>query len=349
LTRVVLLDSAARRSIRFSKLRRSFAEEASMIRTLLCCVSLALANAVLAQTYPSRPIRIIVPYAPGGTTDVVGRQVGEKLSEMLRQPVIIDNRTGANTAIGAEAVARSAPDGHTLLFTNDATFVLNPVLFPSLSYNIERDFTPVATVTYVALALVVNASLPVKDFKELVAYTQARRGSLSYGSFGAGSQPHLMGEMYKKLTNTDLVHVPYKGAAPAVTDVLGGQILFTFPAFPTIQGHLKSGKLKALAVSGDKRVGLAPEVPTFTEVGYKDMDIGAWYAFLAPAGTPRDIVAKLNSTVGTVLADREFVEKNMTSQGMVPMQMTPEQFASYMRSETERMASIIKQSGAKVE
>jgi tripartite-type tricarboxylate transporter receptor subunit TctC len=320
-----------------------------MIRILLCCLPLVVLNAAFAQTYPSRPIRIIVPYAPGGTTDLVGRQVGEKLAEMLRQPVIIDNRTGANTAIGAEAVARSAPDGHTLLFTNDATFVLNPVLIPNLSYNVTRDFTPVATVTYVALALVVNGSLPVKDFKELVAYTQARRGSLSYGSYGAGSQAHVMGEMYKKLTNTDLAHVPYKGAAPAVTDVLGGQVLFTFPAFPTIQGQLKAGKLKVLAVSGDKRVGLAPDVPTFTEAGYKDMDIGAWYGFLAPANTPKDIVAKLNSTVGEVLADRAFIDKNMTSQGMVPMQMTPEQFASHLRSETERMTRIINQSGARAE
>ena len=319
------------------------------MRILLCFLSLVLMNAALAQTYPSRLIRIVVPYAPGGTTDVVGRNVGERLSEMLRQPVIIDNRTGANTAIGAEAVAKAAPDGYTLLFANDATFVLNPILYPTLPYNITRDFTPVATVTYVALALVVNGSLPVKDFKELVAYTQARRGSLSYGSYGAGSQAHVMGEMYKKLTNTDLVHVPYKGAAPAVTDVLGGQVLFTFPAFPTIQGQLKSGKLKVLAVSGDKRVGLAPDVPTFTEAGYKDMDIGAWYGFLAPAGTPKDIVAKLNSSVGQVLADGAFVEKNMTSQGMVPMPMTPEQFASHLRSETERMTRIIKQSGAKAE
>ena len=195
----------------------------------------------------------------------------------------------------------------------------------------NRDFAPVATVTYVALALVVNSSLPVNSFKELVAYTQARRGSLSYGSFGAGSQPHVMGEMYKKLTGTDLVHVPYKGAGPAVTDVLGGQILFTFPAFPTIQGHIKAGKLKVLAVSGDKRVPLAPEVPTFTEAGYKDMDIGAWYAFLAPAATPKEIIAKLNSTVAGVLADREFVEKNMTSQGMEPMTSSPEQFAELIR------------------
>src|SRR3712207_3841445 len=313
---------------------------------LLCC---ALAAGVQAQTYPSRPIRIIVPYAPGGTTDIVGRQVGQKMSEALGQPVLIENRTGANTAIGADAVAKSAPDGHTLLFTNDATFVLNPVLFPTLSYNVQRDFLPVATVTYVALALAVNASVPANNMKELVAYIKASKTPLAYGSFGAGSQPHIMGEMFKTLSGTDLTHVPYKGAGPAVTDVLGGQVLLTFPAFPTIQGHIRSGKLKVLAVSGDKRVPLVPDVPTFAETGFKDMDMGAWYAFMAPAATPREVVAKLNSTVNQILADREFVEKNMTSQGMVPMVSTPEQFAALITKETERMAGMVKRSGAKVE
>lgn len=302
-----------------------------------------------AQAYPSRPIRIIVPYAPGGTTDIVGRQVGQKMSEALGQPVLIENRTGGNTAIGADAVAKAAPDGYTLLFTNDATFVLNPVLFPKLTYDVGRDFAPVATVTYVALALAVSGSLPVGSIKELAAYIQQRKGQLGYGSFGAGSQPHIMGEMFKRLTSTDLIHVPYKGAGPAVTDVLAGQVLMTFPAFPTIQGHLKSGKLKVLAVSGDKRVPLAPEVPTFAEAGYKDMDMGAWYAFLAPAATPRDVVAKLNGTVNAILNDREFIEKNMTSQGMVPMARTPEQFGALIKSETERMVGMVKASGAKVE
>ena len=317
-----------------------------LLAAALCC---ALASAAHAQSFPTRPIRIIVPYAPGGTTDIVGRQMGQKMSEALGQPVIIENRTGANTVIGADAVAKSAPDGHTVLFTNDATFVLNPVLFPTLSYNVERDFLPVATVTYVALALAVNAAVPAKDMKELVAYIKAAKTPLAYGSFGAGSQPHIMGEMFKRLSGADLTHVPYKGAGPAVTDVLGGQVLFTFPAFPTIQGHIRSGKLKVLAVSGDKRVPLVPDVPTFAEAGFKDMDMGAWYAFLAPAGTPRDVVAKLNATVNQILGEREFVEKNMTSQGMVPMVSTPEQMGALMKSETERMAGMVKRSGAKVE
>ena len=321
----------------------------SAVRSLAGCLAIVLASQVSAQSYPAKALRIVVPYAPGGTTDVVARQMGQRMSQALGQPVVIENRTGANTAIGAEAVAKSAPDGYTLLFTNDATFVLNPLLFPKLAYDVERDFAPVATVTYVALALVVNASVPAGSMKELAAYAQARKGQLSYGSFGAGSQPHIMGEMFKKLTATDLVHVPYKGAAPAVTAVLGGDTLFTFPAFPTIQGHLKAGKLKVLAVSGDKRVPLAPDVPTFAEAGFSEMDMGAWYAFLAPAATPREVVALLNATVNKILADRDFVEKNMTSQGMVPLPMSPAQFSAFMRKESERLSTMVKQSGARVE
>ena len=320
-----------------------------MSRILPVILAWAIAGAVQAQAYPSKPIRIVVPYAPGGTTDIVGRQMGQKLSEALGQPVVVENRTGGNTAIGADAVAKSPPDGYTLLFTNDATFVLNPVLFPTLTYNVQRDFVSVAAVTYVALALAVNANVPANTMKELVAYIQARKGQLGYASFGAGSQPHIMGEMFKKLSGTDLVHVPYKGAGPAVNDVLGGQVLFTFPAFPTIQGHLKGGKLKVLAVSGDKRVPLAPDVPTFAEAGFKEMDMGAWYAFLAPAGTPRDVVMKLNGTVNAILKDPAFVEKNMASQGMVPLVMTPEQMNAFIKTETERMSVMVKASGAKVE
>lgn len=320
-------------------------------RTLLASAALALAAVAPAwgqAAFPNKPIRIIVPYAPGGTTDIVARRVGQRMSEILGQPVVVDNRAGANTNIGAEAVAKSAPDGYTLLFTNDATFVLNPVLFPSLPYNVQRDFVPVAATTYVALALVVSGTTPVNDMRELVKFMKARKDA-SYGSFGAGSQPHLLGEMLKKVSGADLIHVPYKGAGPAVTDVLGGQVLMTFPAFPTIQGQLSTGKLKVLAVSGDKRVPLVPNVPTFTEAGFPDMDIGAWYGFLAPAGTPRDVVAKLNATVRQILADPDFVEKNMTSQGMAPMVMSPEQMSTLIRSETQRMADIVRKSGAKVE
>jgi tripartite-type tricarboxylate transporter receptor subunit TctC len=267
---------------------------------------------------------------------------------VLGQAVVIENRAGGNTAIGVEAVAKAPPDGHTLLFTNDATFVGNPALFPSLPYNMQRDLVAVAPVTYVALTLAVNSSVPAKDLNELVAYIKTQK-SLGYGSFGAGSQPHIMGEMFKKIAGVDLVHVPYKGAGPAVTDVLGGQILFTFPAFPTIMGHMGSGKLRLLAVSGEKRVPVAPQVPTMAEAGFKDMDMGAWYAFFAPAGTPRDVVMKLNATVASILSERDFVEKHMTSQGIVPMFGSPEQMNAMIKTDIDRMIQMVKRSGAKVE
>ncbi len=312
-------------------------------------LSIVPAGVALAQTYPAKPIRIIVPYAPGGATDIMGRVVAQRLGEILGQQVLVDNRPGANTGIGAEAVAKAPADGYTLLFTNDATFVLNPLLFATLPYNMARDFTPVATVAYLNLSLVVASNLPVNTFAELVAYTKAKSGTISYGSYGVGSQAHLMGEMYKKLTASDMVHVPYKGSAPAVADVIGGQVVFTFPAIPTVQGFLKAGRLKVLAISGDKRSPLLPEVPTFIEVGAKDLDIGAWYGFFAPAGTPREVVARLNAAVATMLSNQEFVDRQLLPQGMTPMNLTLDQVNALMKSEAERMGRIVKLSGAKVE
>ena len=313
---------------------------------LAAAVYLMASPGVQAQAYPNKPIRMVVPYAPGGATDIMGRVASQRLGEILGQQVVVDNRPGGNTAIGAEIVAKAPADGYTLMFTNDATFVLNPALFPKLSYNMARDFVPVATVAYLNLALVVSADLPVKNFADLVAYTKAKSGTISYGSYGVGSQAHLMGEMYKKLTSTDMVHVPYKGSAPAVADVIGGQVVFTFPAIPTVQGFIQAGKVKALAISGDSRSTL---LPTFTEVGAKDMDIGAWYGFFAPTGTRRDVVARLNTAVASMLTNAEFVDKQLTPQGMLPMNNPVDQIAALMKSESERMARIVKLSGAKVE
>ena len=301
------------------------------------------------QAYPSKPIRIIVPYTPGGATDIMGRVVSQRLTEILGQPIVIENKPGANTAIGADLVAKSPADGYTLMFTNDATFVLNPALMPALSYNMARDFVPVATVAYLNLVMVVSSAQPSNSFAELVAWTKAKSGSISYGSYGVGSQAHLMGEMYKKLTATDIVHVPYKGSAPAVADVIGGQVVFTFPAIPTVQGFVKAGKLKVLAISGEKRSSVLPDVPTFTELGFKDLDIGAWYAFFAPAGTPREIVARLNAAVSTMLSNQEFVEKQLIPQGMIPMNLSTDRVGALMKSEAERMTRIVRLSGAKVE
>lgn len=319
------------------------------VGALLLCVAAFGAQAQSASAWPTRPVRVIVPYAVGGATDIMARTVSQKLGEILGQPVLIENRTGANTAIGADLVARAPADGYTLMFTNDATFVINPILFGSLSYNMARDFVPVATVAYLNLALMVAADHPARTFNDFVAWAKARSGTLSYGSYGVGSQAHLMGEAFKKSTGTDIVHVPYKGAAPAMADVVGGQVAFTFPSIATMQAFLKSGKVRALAISGDRRSALLPEVPTFSELGYKDIDIGAWYGFFAPAGTPREVVARLNAAVATLLSNREFVEQGLIAQGMVPMNLSPEQMAAHMRSETERMTRIVRISGAKVE
>jgi len=319
-----------------------------LFAALATCAALA-APAAAQPAWPTKPIRLVVPYAPGGATDIMARTVAQRLGEILGQPMVVDNRPGANSGIGAEAVAKSPPDGYTLMFTNDATFVLNPALFKSLSYHVARDFVPVATVAYLNLSLTVASTLPVNSFAELVAWTKAKSGTISYGSYGVGSQAHLMGEMYRKLTGTDIVHVPYKGSAPALADVVGGQVVFTFPAIPTVQNFLKAGKVKVLAISGDKRSPLLPDVPTFVELGYKDMDIGAWYALFAPTGTPREVVARVNAAVSTMLNNREFVDQHLAPQGMIPMNLTPEQVAAHMKAESERMARIVRLSGARVE
>ncbi|MGH8785386.1 MAG: Bug family tripartite tricarboxylate transporter substrate binding protein [Cupriavidus necator] len=310
---------------------------------------LAGTGAALAQTYPAQPIRMVVPYAPGGTTDIIARQLAQRMSEKLGQPVVVENKSGANTVIGADAVAKAQPDGYTLLLTNDATFVLNPVVLPSLSYNVARDFAPVATIGYVPLVMAVSGSLPVDSVKDLAAYAKGRPQALSYGSFGSGSQPHLMGALFNKLAGTDLVHVPYKGSAPAVADVVGGQILMTFPALPTIQSFVAAKKLKVLAVSGDKRTRALPQVPTFAEAGHKDMDISAVYGVLAPAKVPRAVVDKLNATIREILDDKDFVEKHFAAQGMVPMKLSPAQFSQYIETQTRQTRKLVELSGVRVE
>lgn len=303
---------------------------------------------VAAATYPEKPIRVLVPYAPGGATDILARMVGKQLSEHLGQPVVIENKAGGNTSIAATQVARADPDGYTLLFTNDATFVLNPALFKSLNYDIDKEFKPVGTVCDLTLGLVVSSSTAANSMKELAAYTQANADKSAYGSFGVGSQPHLMGEMYNKLTNSKVTHVPYKGSSPAVVDVIGGQTLFTFPAMATVQGHLKAGKVKVLALSGEERSPLMPDVPTFTEAGYPEMNIGGWYGFLAPAATPDAVIEKLNKSLAEVLDKPDF-RKDLIAQGTVPLKLTPEQFKQRMAAEVERTKKIAEMANISVE
>jgi len=301
-----------------------------------------------ADSYPSHPIRVIVPLAPGGATDALARQISARLSQKLGQTVVVENKSGANTAIGASFVAKSAPDGYTLLFINGATIVINPLLFSTLPYKPSRDFVPVAPVAFLDLTLTVSNDLPVNNLKEFVEYTKVHSGKISYGSSGVGSQLHLMGEIYKKLTGTDITHVPYRGIGPALPDLLGGRILFTFPSVATVQGFLEGDRLKVLAISGNHRSPILPNVPTFTEAGFNDMDVGAWYGFVAPAGTPKDIIAKLNETITSVLNDAD-MKKDFIRQGMQTLTQTPEQFADFIRNDSERVARLIKTAGLTVE
>ncbi len=308
----------------------------------------ALGQAAAQSAYPTKPVRVVVPFAPGGATDAVARLVSRLLSAKLGQPFIIDNKPGGDTALGAQWVAKSPADGYTLLFTNDATFVLNPILFPALPYKPAVDFAPVAMVAYLNLGLAVAADLPVSSLKELADYSKKRAGTLAYASSGTAGQAHLMGEMFNKSAGTDLIHVPYKGLAPALTDVLAGRAVFTFPSISTVQPFIKGGRAKLLAISGEQRSPLLPDVPTFVEAGFPDMDIGAWYAFLAPAGTPREAIDRINRAVAEILSDPE-VMKDFTARGMQPAPQTLDQFSRFIATETARMTRIVRASGVKVE
>jgi tripartite-type tricarboxylate transporter receptor subunit TctC len=303
------------------------------------------ATPALANDYPSRTIKVIVPYAPGGGADSFARLAAPELEKILKTPVVVENMPGANTAIGAQSVARSNPDGYTLLFTTDSTVVANKILYDNLTYNPD-ELVSVGTLNEVGLGIVVSEELPVKTFAELVEYTKSTK-NLSYGSYGLGSQAHMMGEAYNKLFGTDLVHVPYKGAAPAVVDVMGGRVVFTFPALITVQGNLKAGKVRMLAVTSRERLPSLPDVPTFKELGFADMSVGAWYGFFAPKGTSEAVIKTFNGALATLLADKSFVEK-LVERGAIALESTPAQMAELIQKERKFIGKIVESTGITV-
>src|SRR5881394_429194 len=248
---------------------------------LLACVAVA----AQAQTWPSKPVRIVVAYPPGGGIDVMGRQLAEKLTGMWGQPVVVENKPGANTILAADTVAKSAPDGNTVLFTTDATFSINPHLYAKLPYDAERDFIPVTMLVLLQQLLVANPSLPASSLAELIALAKSKPGTINYASYGSGSQPHLSGEMLKYKAGIDLVHVPYKGISLAVPAVMAGEVQLTFAGIATSMPQLKSGRIKALAIGGSQRSPLLPQVPTFAELGYPEVETHAWFGLFLPAGT----------------------------------------------------------------
>jgi tripartite-type tricarboxylate transporter receptor subunit TctC len=293
-----------------------------------------------AQTYPSKVITIVVPTAPGGGNDIMARIVAARLGERLKQPVIVENKAGANGAIASQHVARSAPDGYTLLFGYIATHGINPGL-SKVPYDPVKDFAPIAQIAESQGVLVVNPSVPATSVKELIALAKSQPGKLSYASAGNGTAPHIAGELFKKLAGVDLLHVPYKGSAPAVMDTLAGSTQIMFPSIVAASPYIKSGKLRAIAVTGKKRSSLFPSLPTVGESGVPGFEITQWYGFFAPAKTPKPIIDKLNAEILAIMKDPDTLRK-FGDQGADVVTSSPEEFGKFVQAEVTRWASFIK-------
>lgn len=309
----------------------------------------AFVSPSLAQeTFPSRALRIVVPYPAGGTADTMARALGHELTQAWGQPVVIDNRPGGGTVVGAQAVARATPDGYTLLFATDSTLTINPHLFKSLPYDPVKDFAPITILGFQEFALVVTPGVPAGSLEEFVALAKAKPGTLNYGSFGNGSQPHLYMEMFKTLAGFSAEHIPSKGVAQLVTDLLNGQIQASFVGV-SAAGLMKSGKVRGLAVGGDKRSPLFGDVPTFKERGYPQMYARAWWGIASTGSTPRAVVDKLNQGLRQIIANTEFREKRMLAQGLEPSDGTPEDFAKLIREDSQQWAKVVAMAGIKPE
>jgi tripartite-type tricarboxylate transporter receptor subunit TctC len=320
---------------------------------ILQCAALAAVLALIAagpaaQNYPTKPVRLVVPFPPGGTTDILAREVGQRLSASLGQTVVIDNRPGAGGNIGAELVAKSAPDGYTLLMCTVSTHAINPNLYAKLPYDHVADFAPVILVASVPNVLEVTPSLPVNSVADLIKLAKEKPGQINFASSGSGTSIHLSGELFKTMAGVDMTHVPYKGSAPALTDLIGGQVQVMFDNLPSSLPQIKAGKLRAIAVTSAQRAPALPNVPTIAESGLPGFEATSWFGVVAPAGTPPAIVARLNADLNQWLQTPEAREK-LLAQGAAAAGGSPEQFAAYIRAETEKWAKVVKASGAKVD
>ena len=294
-----------------------------------------------AQNYPTKPVRMIIPFPPGGTTDILGRVAAQKLGEALGQQVVPDNRPGAAGNIGTELVAKAPPDGYMLLTAPGSTLTIHPSLYPKLPFDPLKDFTPVTILGIVPNALVVHPSLPVRNVKELIALAKSRPGQLNYASTGAGQSTHLSMELFKTMAAVKITHVPYKGSAPAVTDLLGGHVSLMFDNMPSALPHVKANKIRALAVSTLKRSPVAPDIPTVAESGLPGFEVSVWFAVLAPAGTPRPVVDRLNQVLVKALQSSD-VRERLSSQGAEPIGNTPEEFTAVMKRDLVKWAKVVK-------
>ena len=318
------------------------------VRTLIAATALALALPAQAQTYPARPLRMIVPTAPGGGTDFTGRLVALKLSETLGQQVVVENRGGGGGSVGADNAAKATPDGYTLLLGSIATHAVNPALYKKLPYDHIKDFAPVSLIGTVPNVLVVHPSLPVKTFAEFVTYAKANPGKINYGSSGVGSPPHLSMELLRSLTGINLVHVPYKGAGPALADLLGGQVQSMCTSLAGQITYIRAGRVRALGVTTAKRNPQLPDVPTIVESGVPGYEVTIWHGVFAPAKTPAAIVQKLNAEMNKALNAPEMKER-MAQQGMDPAPSTPAELAAFVKAESAKWTKAAKDSGATLE
>lgn len=312
-------------------------------RSLLLASALALGVpfAALADNWPSRPIKLVVPYPPGGAADTVGRIYAEKLSESLKQSVVVENKPGAGTAIAAEYVAKSAPDGYTLSLVPTGQLTILPHIAKEPRFDPFTSFTPVSQLAYTSVVIAASPELPVRNLKEAVALAKAKPGSLSYSSSGSGTIIHLAGEYFASVAGIDLLHVPFKGSAPAVTALLGNEVNLAFDTLTILAPQIKGGKIKGLAIAAHERSPLLPNVPTVIEAGYADFEVPSWFGLVAPAGTPKEIVQKLNAEI-TAIAKQPATREKLASQGLEPWPSTPEQFAQRIKADHAKYGQIVK-------
>ena len=318
----------------------------SMVSFAAALFAAALASAAHGQAYPAKPIKIVIPFVPGGPSDTVGRAIGSKFQELLGQPAVVENRPGANGAIAAELVARSEPDGYTILVGSIGVFSINAALFKELRYHPVRDFAPITLAVTTPNVLVTKLDFPAKTVAELLDYSRKNPGKISFGSSGTGSSDHLTLELFKQLTNTAAIHVPYKGGAAVVTDLLGGQVDASFQNLGTVATQLKAGRIRALVVTARSRVAQLPDVPTMAEAGYPDLIVTSWQAAGAPAKTPREIVAKLNDAAVRALRSPEIRER-LIGIGFDVVASTPDEFGQFMRAEVDRWTKVVERGGIK--
>jgi tripartite-type tricarboxylate transporter receptor subunit TctC len=318
------------------------------MRALVFALALAACGGAWAQSYPAKAIRFIVPFPPGGSADILARAIGQKAGEGLGQSLVVENRPGAGTAIGAEALAKSPADGYAVMIGTVSSHAINPALNPKLSYDPVKDFTPISLVASIPFAMIVHPSVPAKSVREFISLAKSKPGSLNYSSAGNGTSNHLAGELLKSMAGIEIVHIPYKGSAPALNDLVAGQVSMMFDLVLTAAPHVKSGAVRGLAVTGAKRSAALPDLPTVAESGIAGYEVSAWFGIFAPAGVPQPVTQRLNAEFVKALQQPD-LRQRLASQGAEPLTSTPDEFTAYLRSEIAKWTKVVKDSGMKVD